>query len=197
MPSLDSFSAKGVKFNMIEMFYDPKVLIPTVTSVVAGIWILKDFLLRRELYPKPEIESDLQIISGPDPKGSFLGLVSINVKNSGMVRLYFDRAYFSIRQLEDGVEYTPIGLDEILTVVDFAQKIVDKSSLFPAKWGYSYVDAGGVNRYKFTVVIPPQAGILSLKTKVFLREKRSDFISDATFFRWDGKEKFKKVKSGS
>jgi hypothetical protein len=179
---------------MIEVFYDPKVLIPTVTSLFAGAWILKDFFLKRELYPRPEIESDLQILSGPDSKGNYLAVGSINIKNTGVARLYFKRAYFSIRLLEDGTDYDPKNIDGVLTV-NFPNKLVDQASLFPKNWEYSFVDGGAENRYKFGVIIPPNSGSLFMKVKIFLPEKRSDFISEAAFFRWNGKGGLKKIKS--
>jgi hypothetical protein len=181
---------------MIEIFYDPKVLIPTITSIIAGAWILKDFILKREFYPKVEIDLDLNTASGPDSKGNYLAIGSIKIKNSGVARLYFKRAYFSVRLLEDGLDYHPKDIEGVLTV-NFPNKLVDQASLFPKNWEYSFVDGGAENRYKFGIVIPSYSGSLLMKVKIFLPEKKSDFISEVAFFRWDGKGKLKKIKIGS
>jgi hypothetical protein len=179
---------------MIEIFQDPKVLIPTITSFAAGAWILKDFFLKRELYPKPEINTNLQVISGPDGVGNYLAIASINIKNTGIARLYFKRAYFSVRLLEDGENYLPKNIEGVLTV-NFPNKLIDQASLFPKNWEYSFVDGGAENRYKFGLVIPPHSGSIFLKVKIFLPEKRSDFISEASFFSWNGSGSLKKIKS--
>ena len=175
---------------MIEVFSDPKVLFPTITSVAAGIWILKDFLLKRELYPKPKIEPGIKSLRIAN--GKSIALIWIRVKNFGIVRLYIDRAEFYVRHLHSDSEHKTISIDGIPTV-DFPLKVVDTTPLFPANWKYSYVDGGGETEYRFTVSMPSSPGLYSIHTKVFLREDKSDFIQDITFYKMDLQNKFEKV----
>ena len=175
---------------MMEIFSDPKVLLPTITSFAAGIWILKDFLLKRELYPKPKVESGIKTIRRSNT--GLVAIVWIRVRNNGSARLYFDKAEFFVRHLQFDSEYKIIDIGGI-KAVEFPIKAVDKTPLFPPDWQYSYVDGGGEAEYRFTVGITPSPGLYSINTKVFLRENKSDFIQDTTYYNMDSLFKFEKV----
>jgi hypothetical protein len=175
---------------MMEVFSDPKVLFPTITSIAAGIWILKDFILKRELYPKPKVESGIKSLRISN--GRSVALVWIKVRNSGIARLYIDKAEFFVRHLPRDLEHRTIDIDGV-PAIDFPIKAVDTTPLFPPNWKYSYVDGGGETEYRFTVSIPSSPGLYSIHTKIFLRENKSDFIQDITFYKMDFENKFKKV----
>ena len=180
---------------MMEVFNDPKVLIPTLTSVGAAIWIIKDFLLKRELYPKPKIESGMRIIrkqKNSDQRN--IALIWIRVKNNGVARLYIDRAHFFVRHLPQDSEEREIKISGV-TMIEFPIVSVKTTSLFPEKWKYSYVDGGGETEYRFTVGLPASPGLYSICTEISLREKKSDFIQDITFYKLDAENNFKKVET--
>jgi hypothetical protein len=180
---------------MMEVFNDPKVLIPTLTSVGAAIWIIKDFLLKRELYPKPKIESGMRIIRKQKNRDQRnIALVWIKVKNSGITRLYIDQAHFYVRHLPQDLEDREVSINGV-PMVEFPVSAVKPTSLFPEGWKYSYVEGGGESEYRFTVGIPASIGLYSIHTKVFLREKKSDFIQDTTFYKLDAENNFKKVET--
>jgi hypothetical protein len=180
---------------MIEVFQDPKVFIPTVTSIIAGIWILKDFLIKRELYPKPKIETGMRIIrKQKNGQQRNIALVWIRVKNNGAARLYIDQAHFYVRHLPQDLEDREVNISGV-PMIDFPVVVVKSTSLFPEKWKYSYVDGGGETEYRFTVGIPASIGLYSIHTEVSLREKKSDFIQDITFYKLDAENNFKKVET--
>ena len=162
-------------------YLTPQVLIPTVTSLVAGAWILKDFLLKREFYPKVKIESSLRTLSGPDSLGNVAALLIITVSNSGLKRLYFNHGEFTIRCLPSDEDFSSTNINGV-TNLKFGKEIISDAPLFPPHWKYSWVDGGDYAEYYFPILIPPASGILSLKTKIILREKRSDFVEKSFFF---------------
>ena len=89
--------------------------------------------------------------------------------------------------------FTKNNLPKFNTFEDF--RSIAKKKL--PKMVFDFVDGGAENRYKFGIVIPSYSGSLLMKVKIFLPEKKSDFISEVAFFRWDGKGKLKKIKIGS
>lgn len=177
---------------MIEIFSDPKILFPTVTSVVAGIWILKDFLLKRELYPKPEVIGGIKLLADATDTKNAIAIATISVKNSGLARLYFDRAEFSIRIIDDQEIPKEISINSMI-LVDFPLEVCKRRAIFPKVWGYSFVDAGGTSRYKIPILLPQVSGSIVMSVKIHLREKKSDFISDVSFFKWNGKDSLEKI----
>lgn len=169
-----------------------EVIIPTVTSLIAGLWILKDFLLQRKLYPKIEIKSALKINCQKDSSGKLLGFISLKIKNSGDVRFYLDRGLFSIRYMTDGDTYTTIDIGGLKTA-RFPSIIAKDLPIFPENWKYSYVDSHSETNYNFALPIPDDAKILMLEFAVFFREKRSDFIKDISFYHLTDSGKSKKI----
>ncbi len=180
---------------MIENILDIKILIPAVTSLVAGAWVLKDFLIKRELYPRPKIESGMKIIrssSGRSDKN--IALIWIKIKNSGIARLYIDEGSFFIRHLPYETDFKMMDIGGI-PMVDFPIKAVETTHLFPKDWKYSYVDGGGETEYRFTAAIPSSKGIYSIHSKISLRENRSDFIQDVSFYKLQFDNKFEKIRT--
>lgn len=181
---------------MMTEYLTPQVLIPTATSPVAGAWILKDFLLKREFYPKVKIESSLRTLSGPDSLGNVAALLIITISNSGLKRLYFNHGEFTIRCLPSGEDFSSTNINGI-TNLKFGKEIISDAPMFPPHWEYSWVDGGDCAEYYFPILIPPTSGILSLKTKIILREKRSDFVEKSFFFTLSTYGTIEKFKIGA
>lgn len=179
---------------MIADYLTPQIIIPTITSILSGAWIAKDFFLKRDLYPKIKIESSLRTLTAQDSMGNSTSLLTILIKNKGIKRLYFDRGEFSIRCLPNGENLSTINLDGIIAI-DFKNEIVSKSPMFPSNWEYSWVDGEDYQEYYFPVLIPPVSGILLLKIRIKLRERRSDFIERSFFFTLSKDGRIEKIKS--
>jgi hypothetical protein len=123
-----------------------------------------------------------------------IALVWIKVKNSGIPRLYIDQAHFFIRHLPHDSEDREVSISGV-PMVEFPVLVAKSTPLFPKKWKYSYVDGGGETEYRFTVGIPSSIGLYSIHTKIFLRESKSDFIQDTTFYKLDSENNFKKIET--
>jgi hypothetical protein len=179
---------------MISQYLTPQVLIPTITSIFTGGWILKDFLLKREFYPKVKIESSLTMLAGPDSSGNFAALLKICISNQGIKRLYFDHGEFTIRCLPDGEDFSFVSINGVPNI-NFGKEIISRAPIFPPVWEYSWVEGNDSESYSFTILIPPTSGIISLRTKVDLREKRSDFVGSLDFFILSKSGTIEKIKT--
>lgn len=165
---------------MIKDFLNPTFLFSVTTSLIGGYWVLKNSILKRDFHPKLEINSDLSLeINHND---DYFGLIKIKISNRGNVRLYFDRAHFSLSCIKND-ELLKFDKNREIPRVMFENKLLEKISLFPRKWKYSYVEPNSSNTYNFSFLFPKEVKYILLTSKIYLKEERSDFISDATYFR--------------
>ena len=163
----------------MEGMFNSTIILSVITSLIGGIWILRNSLLKRELHPKLEISPDLTLES---EEGANFVLIKIKISNHGAVRLYFDRAFFSVSYIKNN-DLLKVEADREIPRIKFENKLLEKIPFFPKKWKYSYVEPSSDNHYVFSILIPNDAKYILISSKLFLREEKSDFISNASYFK--------------
>jgi len=86
----------------------------------------------------------------------------------------------SIRGIDANTTYKNTGP---LQQVDFPIQIASKKSMFPNKWGHSYVDPDQHVTYKHTTVIPAGIDIINIHLKLDCKDRSVEFVTASGIFR--------------
>jgi hypothetical protein len=139
-------------------------LVSVVAVVAAGYWTVRKYVKTREGASRIDVTAKLDVLGVLN--GDFLAVVTGTVKNSGKVRHYVRNMHFSLRGLtgSDALE----RLDKALGQVEFPLELYNKQRMFPEDWGYSFVEPGETNNYRYSVIIPGDVLFALVSVKVIL-----------------------------
>lgn len=135
----------------------------------AGFWLLRNWKVRREDYPKIGMSLECKQIYA-DHCERILEVV-VEVKNEGEVRHIFNDLSFTI----DGSK--SLRGSQGSSLLPFQVDLHKDVRLFPRSWEYSFVDAGQTSTYKRLVKIPSSFKLLRCVAKMKYRDAESDFHS--------------------
>lgn len=150
-----------------------------ISSMLTVAWFLRERKIKREEFPKIEMDCHLEEIC--KCQGGSVAQVIVSIKNSGHVRHTFRRLRFDL--LGNDLSQIVEEKDQVLGQVQFPIQIRKKQNMFPREWVYSFVDAGSTSTYRNILFIPDSAKLLSLTARMFYDDADSDFHSCS----WTGK----------
>jgi hypothetical protein len=134
----------------------------------AGFWLLRNWKLRREDYPK--IGMSVECVDIYADKTERILEVVVSIKNEGEVRHKFRDLTFTIA----GSKSKSSSSTNLLPFQITAAKDI---KLIPSSWEYSFVDSGQVSTYKRLVTIPPDLKVVRCVAKMMYEDPESDFHS--------------------
>ena len=152
--------------------------VQSTAIVVGGIWAYLHFVWVRERYPRVSMNTDIRIMGKQGADDQILAVVEVRIRNTGLVRLRFQRATLTVLRLaaNDTLEDGP---KRILRQPVFSNANINDRPLFPPAWEYTFVDAGGENTYRSVIRLPADTTYaLAMVRFAYTNDERSDFHSD-------------------
>lgn len=152
----------------IETLKNISTALDIVGWFAAGFWLLRNWKLRREDYPKIGMSVECVEVFA-DNVDRILEVV-VTVKNDGEVRHKFQDLTFTIT----GSKNAGTTASRLLPLNPTAVKDV---KLVPSAWEYSFVDSGQISSYKRLVTVPSSLKILQCVARMKYQDPESDFHS--------------------
>lgn len=142
-----------------------------VTNLVTASWLIRNWLRRREDYPKIDLNCGVKLIH----RDSAHSLVEVwcEIVNTGAVRHKYRKLIYSLRG-HDGAGLGGAGATG-MGEMEFPIAIRDRQRFFPLTWVYGFADAGVTSRHRQVIVIPNDAKVLSLRCRMGYEDLESDF----------------------
>ena len=142
-----------------------------LTNLVTAGWLVRNWLRRREDYPKIDLNCGVKLIH----RDTTHSLVEVwcEIVNTGSVRHKYRKLTYSLRGHEGtGLQSAgETGIGEM----EFPVVIRERQRFFPHTWVYSFADAGVTSRHRQVIVIPNKAKVLSLRCRMGYDDLESDF----------------------
>ncbi len=144
--------------------------------IIAGLWFLRGYFLRREDTSKIDLTIDAHVIA----ENNFNKALEIKfeVKNFGNVRHIIKNMTYSLKGASI-LEMNKKLLDE--AELDFPVSIASGRSLFPSSWEYSFVEPESKSVYKQLILIPQEIDLIKITVRMQYLDKESDFHSASWF----------------
>lgn len=140
-----------------------------VFSVIAGAWILWNYFFKRSFAPKIRMNISGEIL-GKDISGQMMLRANLSLENVGEVRFKAKEILLTVRGILSDVEFKT-GDEKILNQILFKDKIY-QDNLVPDEWGYTFIDPGVLQDFKYTILIPKNYKYLLIDSKVVYSNKK-------------------------
>jgi hypothetical protein len=172
-------------------------IIKTASLVIAGLWVIYNYIWKRERHPKSEFNLDIKFI---DKHGDHLLLEFIaNLENKGTVRQYIDVKTFilKIRYITDDdvidnhthLKFKDINVDFFhLSFPHSVKPDVGAKDIvwLPKEWDYIFVDAGIKQKLSLPLSIPSAAKYILIKSEFkYKNDKKSGLHTAQSIFKVD------------
>lgn len=174
-------------------------IIKTASLIIGGLWVIYNYIWKRERYPKTEFNLDIKFI---DRHGDNLLLEFIaNLENKGTARHYIDVETFILKiryiTAEDTIDnHTHLKFknsDHKLIDVDFFHLSFPHSIKpdvgakdivwLPKEWKYIFVDAGIKQKLSLPLSIPFTAKYILVKSEFkYKKDKKSGLHTAQNIF---------------
>lgn len=161
-------------------------VVQTLALLIGGAWAYMRFVWSRDRHPRVTMHTGFTVL-GPQGQGmdeQLLGIVTVSVRNHGGVRLRFRKATVTVLRLTL-TDTLKDGGKRLLGQPEFRDDTgVNDRRLFPAPWGYSFVDAGGENTYRSVVRLPTDTSYVQVQARLqYGDDEDSDFHADSAVVR--------------
>lgn len=148
-----------------------------VALLAAGIWTYRRFVRTREDESMVDADVTLDVLGSHG--GALLGVVTAAITNSGKVRHKIAHMHFDLRVINS---WHPLEKDtHRMGYVNFPDKLYSEQQLFPPEWVWSFVEPGATNKYRYSVILPPDVKFALVKLKVVLPGEDQFFSSWRVF----------------
>lgn len=169
------------------------------TTIIGAAWILYLFFIKRERFPKVEFNLDLKIIEKTSTN-LIIEFIAI-IENKGTVRHKIDLNSFILKirfltrenlvELSNETQIPYKFRNGKETKIDFftlnfPQSIKPNKTKeiywLPKELGYTFIDAGTIQKLSLPISIPIEAKILLITSKFKYKDYQSEFHSAQSIF---------------
>ena len=155
--------------------------VQALAVMLAGGWAYRKFNRTREDFPSLDVTVGLEVmgdhmsITGP----ARLAVVTATIRNHGTVRHKLSTLHFGMRTLlkNDLLERSDVAMGQVA----FHNRLHYNQRFFPESWIWSFVEPGGTNVYRYSVIIPADVKFVLISAKLPL-EGEDEFFSSWRIF---------------
>lgn len=109
-------------------------------------------------------------IVGKDISNQLMLSTNLSVENVGEVRFKAKEIMLTVRGILDNTNFK-IGDEKILNQINFDNKIY-QDNIIPEEWGYTFIDPGVLQNFRYTILIPKDYKYLLIESKIIYSNKK-------------------------
>ncbi len=141
------------------------IVIPAIT----GLWVLWNYFFKRSFASKIKMNISGEIV-GKDISNQLMLSTNLSVENVGEVRFKAKEIMLTVRGILDNTNFK-IGDEKILNQINFDNKIY-QDNIIPEEWGYTFIDPGVLQNFRYTILIPKDYKYLLIESKIIYSNKK-------------------------